>query len=301
MTPLHRIRDRWDAFAHQTERTIAPHVDGDWAEALLLELRLRGVPGDAVGAVLAEVDAHVVDSGTSARESFGDPVAYARSLELPTAVDGPRELARTGAPVAAQVLGMLLTLWAAAALLASGPLTVTAGHLAALLLLAVQLGVLLLRPDPFLRTAVEHPVVTWLALMTLMGLTVAAVLALPQPVLSSPAGPVLVVGLLLLAAGTAVALRRHRSGADLDPVLSPLPDGGHGADLRHGAETQHGGDIQHGADIQPGTKTQHGTRGQHGAGARQATPRWGSVGVWLVPVWTAVLLVMTTAIATATP
>lgn len=62
---------------------IAPHVEPDWVEAMLLELRLQGVSGERIGAALAEVEAHVVDSGQNAQEAFGDPVAYARSLDLP--------------------------------------------------------------------------------------------------------------------------------------------------------------------------------------------------------------------------
>jgi hypothetical protein len=271
MTPLHRIRERWDAFTHETERAVAPHVDEDWAEALLLELRLRGVPGDVVGGVLAEVDAHVVDSGTTARDAFGDPVAYARSLDLPTVADGPRDHLRSAGPVGLQLIGMLLVLWSTTALAGGEPVTITAGHVATAGLVAVQLVALALRSDVVLRGVVERPVLAWFAFMGLMGLNVVALVVLRQPVLSAPAPVTVAVGLLLLAAGTGLAWARHRSGVDDDPVLSPVPGG------RTGAGGQSGVQV----------------------GARSAR-RWGAVGVWLLPVWTVVLAATTWAlVATA--
>ena len=45
--------------------THTPHVEQDWAEAFLLELRLRGVGGRRIGAALAEVEAHCAESGES--------------------------------------------------------------------------------------------------------------------------------------------------------------------------------------------------------------------------------------------
>lgn len=268
MTPLHRIRERWDAFTHETERAVAPHVDEDWAEALLLELRLRGVPGDVVGGVLAEVDAHVVDSGTTARDAFGDPVAYARSLDLPTVTEGPRDHLRTAAPVGLQLLGMLVALWSTTALVAGEPLTITAGHLATAGLVAVQLVALALRADVVLRLVVERPVVAWFAFMALMGLGVAVLVVLRAPVLSAPAPVAVALGLGLLVVGTGAAWARHRSGADDDPVLSPVPDD-------RGPAAGLGGEQ---------------------VGARSAR-RWGAVGVWLLPAWTAVLAAITWALA----
>jgi hypothetical protein len=263
MTALHRIRERWDAFTHETERAVAPHVDEDWAEALLLELRLQGVPGDVVGSVLAEVDAHVVDSGTTAQDAFGDPVAYARSLDLPTASEGPRDHLRSAVPVSVQVTGMLLTLWATTALAAGEPMTVTAGHLVVTAALAVQVVALAVWSDRVLRTVVERPVATWFAFMGLLALNVVALVLLRQLVLSAPAAAVATLGVLLLATGTGLAWHRDRTGADHDPVLSPLAGAG------------------------PTT-----TEPESSPAAR----RWGAVGVWIVPIWTAVLVAITWAL-----
>ena len=85
--------ERLAARRYALEREVAPHVEPEWAEAVLLELRLLGVDGTRIGAALAEVDSHCVESGQTAEESFGDPVAYARRLELPATDDtSPRTL-----------------------------------------------------------------------------------------------------------------------------------------------------------------------------------------------------------------
>ncbi len=47
--------------------TKTPHVEQDWAADFVLALRLRDVPGAAIGAALAEVDAHCADAGEGAR------------------------------------------------------------------------------------------------------------------------------------------------------------------------------------------------------------------------------------------
>jgi hypothetical protein len=100
--------------------------------------------------------------------------------------------------------------------------------------------------------------------MGLMALNVAALVLLQQPVLSAPSAVVTALGVLLLATGTALARRRDRTGADHDPVLRPLAGAG------------------------PTT-----TEPESSPAAR----RWGAVGVWIVPIWTAVLVAITWALA----
>jgi hypothetical protein len=47
---------------------------------LILALRLRDVPGDRIGEIVAEVESHVADTGEDPREAFGTPKEYAASL-----------------------------------------------------------------------------------------------------------------------------------------------------------------------------------------------------------------------------
>lgn len=53
------------------EQELAPHIEPRWSEDFILELRLRGVAGDHIGAALAEADSHCAESGESAEEAFG--------------------------------------------------------------------------------------------------------------------------------------------------------------------------------------------------------------------------------------
>lgn len=48
-----------------------------YRERLLLALRLRDVPGDRIGEVLAEVEAHVAETGEDPVDAFGPPRRYA--------------------------------------------------------------------------------------------------------------------------------------------------------------------------------------------------------------------------------
>lgn len=50
-----------------------------YRESLILALRLRDVPGDRIGEIVAEVESHVTDTGEDPTEAFGAPGAYAAS------------------------------------------------------------------------------------------------------------------------------------------------------------------------------------------------------------------------------
>ena len=69
-----------------TEHTPAPssRLRGDtterYCEQLLLALRMQEVPGERIGAVLAEVRDHLDNSGEDPVEAFGTPEDYAAAL-----------------------------------------------------------------------------------------------------------------------------------------------------------------------------------------------------------------------------
>ncbi|NQD89881.1 hypothetical protein HP499_19020 [Paenarthrobacter sp. CM16] len=60
-------------------------ADKKWFDELTLELRLRQVPGDAIGDTVASVRELLADTGQHAEEAFGPARSYAAELELPTA------------------------------------------------------------------------------------------------------------------------------------------------------------------------------------------------------------------------
>ena len=110
------------------EARLAPHVEPKWASAVILQLRLRGVSGEHIGEALTEVESHVVESGESAQDTFGDPVTYAKSLNLPVSPgQSGSGIATALAPVLVQLLGMALVLWAPGAWIAIGALLLVVG------------------------------------------------------------------------------------------------------------------------------------------------------------------------------
>jgi hypothetical protein len=198
-------------------------VDPAWAEALLLELRMLDVPGHRIGAVLAEVEAHVVDSGETAQEAFGDPAHYARSLGLSPGTPSSRSAAlATMLPVAVQVAGMSLTIGGAFALAARTEFSVTGGGLASALLLTAALLTLALAPTAAMRLLLRSATVAFgVVFATLVVVALPGALA-RGALLTLPPVPVLLLGAVVLLGATAVALRSAlREEPDL--VTAPVP------------------------------------------------------------------------------
>ncbi|MGJ9420927.1 HAAS signaling domain-containing protein [Aeromicrobium sp. CF3.5] len=51
-----------------------------YRQELILALRLKNVPGDRIGEIVAEVESHVADTGEHPTEAFGIPRDYAATL-----------------------------------------------------------------------------------------------------------------------------------------------------------------------------------------------------------------------------
>ncbi|RXR26258.1 hypothetical protein EQW78_01000 [Oerskovia turbata] len=233
---MSRTSEKRTATRYEIERRLAPHVEEEWAEAFVIELRLLDVPGTALGAALAEVESHCTDSGEPAAEAFGDPVAYARSLDLPVEPDGRWEVVTVLGPSCAQFLGLLLLGWGGSAVLLAGragevapSVDVTAGMLA--MILAFGAGILLFyrHSAAMLRLIMERPVVSFFALAGCMAVLVAVPVLLDGVLVALPAWPVAVGGGLALAAGTVWSAVQARRGTLDDPIVSPLPGEPQGA------------------------------------------------------------------------
>lgn len=234
----------------QRDREATAHLDERWAEQVVLELRLRGASGSDIGAVLAEAESHCAESGTGAAESFGDPTEYARSLDLAALPDlSGRDLLRVVAPMAPQILGMLLVVWSVGGLRTGRPVEVTTGQLVVVATLAVEIAVAVRALDAVLTLAVRRPVLLWLGGMGAILVPVALMLLLDDVVLDVPASGAVVAGGALLAVGVLAAHRVRLVDAVLDPVVEPLS----------------------GSDAPP------------------ASGRAASAGMWLVPVGTVLL------------
>lgn len=206
--------------------TQTPHVERDWAEAFLLELRLRGVAGHHIGAALAEVEAHCAESGESAQDAFGDPTTYAAALGLPVA---PREPAAWRGELVSALLGlggMLTTLAALGAWQRDASVELTSGSVAVAALVLVGAVLLVRHAERLLRVVVARWWVAMAVAMVPVVVFVAALLLGTQVVLTVPRVPALVVGLALLASHTVTAVL-GRESLD-DPVVGPAAAGGAG-------------------------------------------------------------------------
>ena len=204
--------------------THTPHVEPDWAEAFLLELRLRGVAGHRIGAALAEVEAHCAESGEPAREAFGDPAAYAIEL-TPAAPAEPLDFRRQLVSSFLGVGGMLTTLAAVGAWRGGTGVELTAGAVGVLLLALTGTVLIVRHADRLLRAVVRRWWVAVIGSVAPIALFVAVLLLGQQTLVTVPVLPALVLGLLLLAADTALALRHPD---DSDPVVGPEGAGGAG-------------------------------------------------------------------------
>ncbi len=215
--------------------TKTPHVEQDWAADFVLALRLRDVPGAAIGAALAEVDAHCADAGEGAREAFGDPTAYADSLEFSAPGEQPtppnsRRLIGTSLFAGLGMLGMLATLWGDDGLRHDRGVAITVGMLVALGVLLACFAGTILAFDRVVPLIARRPFATWLLLMGFIGVSVLCLVLLPTQLFVVPALPTLGVGLGMLLVSSLAQYRDARTSAD--PVTGPAEAGGIGGDAR---------------------------------------------------------------------
>lgn len=174
-------------------------TDKAWIDLFVVELRLRHVPGEAIGDAVASVRELLVDSGQSAEEAFGSPREYAASLDLP--VIAPRQHALQ--VVFLPVLGLFAFLVFALASVAwiEGDLVLLSAPQAALLSVPVISTAMF--SFPFYPRAVFRQ--RWLPVgLILVAGAVSAVAALLAP--SSPDDAWLAFSALPLLIGTMCAL-----------------------------------------------------------------------------------------------
>lgn len=210
-------RRRIDRF--EVERALAPNVEPEWAEAAILELRLLGVSGEHVGAALAEVDAHCLDSGEPAAQAFGDPVAYARSLDLPAEDDSRTGVLLAVAPPLVQVLGMLVALAALTALRRDESLAISTGLAGMVAVLLVCVAVVARWDTAVLRLLIHRPVVAGVVGAVAVAAMAAVAVLGTGTLWTMPAAPAVAGGGVALAAGTVWAA--VRLDADASPLVAP--------------------------------------------------------------------------------
>lgn len=201
-------------------RRLAPSVDESWLEAFVLEQRLRGVPGDRIGDALAVVESHVAESGEGAREAFGDPKEYARSLTENRPGEGLDRGFAAGLGLA--LLGMLVTLAGVQAWIAGDPaVELTAGWLATVVVVLAVLGLMIARSEAVLRLLTSRLWVTALSVAGVVAVLVALTATLDGTVATLGVVPVTVTGVVLLLVGSGLELRHLGTPSAEDPILGP--------------------------------------------------------------------------------
>ena len=142
------------------EAQIAPDIDTKWSEAFIVELRVLDVPGEDIGAALAEVNTHIRESGADVWEAFGEPKNYAASLSFPRVTKQGSSFTQVHFLVI-QLVGLWFLTDACGATLA--------GHLAVPLsmgFLIIILGMYLIAAcgTPLLKLLIHH---RWIAIIIL--------------------------------------------------------------------------------------------------------------------------------------
>ncbi|QFG67857.1 hypothetical protein [Ornithinimicrobium pratense] len=198
---------------------IAPSVEKAWRDDFIIELRLRSLPGEAIGDALMTVESHVAESGEKAQDAFGEAKTYAREVAAATgtAARGWSVSAATVASTLLGLAGMLLSVRAFGSWLDGEPIGVTTGELVGLAVLILLASTLFFTAT--LRMLVEH---RWLALPVpalLVGGLVGLHIALDEPLFELPALAVGVAGVLSLTAS--VLLSWVEEPAGLDQVTAP--------------------------------------------------------------------------------
>ncbi len=210
------------------ERALAPHVDPQWAQDVLVELRVLGVDGTDIARVLSDVEVHVVATGEDAAAAFGDPVDYARSLALPVEPgDGQDARGVDVLQSAAQIVGVIVLFEGASALGRGEDAVLTWRMLCSALLATGATALLLRHGERVLRAVVRSRARPLLVSVLVSALVVAMVVAvllvvLPTLLLTAAAftvrAPVaLVVGCVLFLGATTLGIVRAARVPE-DPV-----------------------------------------------------------------------------------
>lgn len=189
-----------------------------WLDVFASHLMARGAAGTQAGQALAEVRAHLADSGEQAMEAFGDPAAYASALDIK-----PGKSKLSGLVlIAGTPLAIMSSIWVIAGIvgLASGrPVTFSYFDIAAWIVggLGAVAGVhaLISKPEvPFVGLA--YLLVAFCAMVVLTIITGPNAIVLPP-------GASLGIGLVLGCGWLTIVWAGH-SPPILDPVTGKSTD-----------------------------------------------------------------------------
>lgn len=180
----------------------------NWRQALLMELRMRDIPGVRIGEILAEVDSHCADSGEDPRDAFGDPLAYARSFDMPRP-NRSGQVVRGAVQTFAGLGGILGLLEGATSLIDGEPAVISGGHVVAAAIGGCAIAAYLL-----LRRAAALPAVVFIGMLGIM----LPITLWRSPIAELPAGPLTAVGAGLFLTGFwSIMFKRLDADLIVDP------------------------------------------------------------------------------------
>lgn len=204
---------------------LAPHVDPEWTREFTLELTLRNVAGQDIGAALAEVDSHCAESGEAVEAAFGPARDYAASLDLPASAEPQGSALKAGIPVVGQLLGMMLMIWAAPGVGAGRPAEVSAGMLVIFALVAVFIIAVNWKAGAVTGFVARHRLLSFAMMMLFLALLALQAFLLRETVAELPSSVLLLMGTAVLVVATAAEyLRSRSSGYTGDVLATPLED-----------------------------------------------------------------------------
>lgn len=190
-----------------------------WMDDFIVELRLRDVRGAAIGDAVRAVESHLAESGESPAGAFGDPRAYAASLQFrPEQYDtsGAAGWTAAFAPVVCGLLGLTLTTSAVRAVRLGDGVDVTWGSLAALAFLA--LVTLALRVG--LRWLLDHIALGIACMVGVVVVMTALTVTLDAAAFQLPVWGAAGLAIILLA--LSVVLQKAAGRVLADPITDPL-------------------------------------------------------------------------------
>ena len=206
------------------EQELAPHVERQWAEAFIVELRLQGVSGKTLGAALAEVDSHCAEAEESAQQTFGDPVAYAKSLQPPA--DDPsnsnRGMFLRLIPTAIQIIGFMTLIRASPSYIPGDPVVITGGDFGLFGVLAAAVAIFAWQIRPLTNLVMRRPIVATVGLMAVMILMVAPLFWWQDPVAQFSVLSATIFGVIFLLVGTVWEVARARADTAEEQIARPL-------------------------------------------------------------------------------
>lgn len=196
---------------------IAPHIDKDWRDRFIIEARLQGVDGTAIGDALVTADTHVQESGESAQEAFGDPTQYARDTAAASIRSPGTGMSRAAVlGVLIGLIGMFGAVSAAGAWQEGRPVSITTGTPVALTLLMALTTIVIALQGAFLRLAVERRIPFAFGVpVVVTALFVGIFLLFRQELFAVGAGTAGLISVALLAVSSLLLLVGLRDDDDL--------------------------------------------------------------------------------------